>query len=137
MATYVLHDSNSLLGLSDELILGLLNLLLGLRAKFLLLAGLGALGALAELESVALGMGLHGIEAQPGLLDILASTGRKVQVGVERRIPARQEALLDLRVLRKASLTHALRGQGVLLEPGGQGVLAGAGVVLVQHLAAG
>lgn len=44
---------------------------------------------------------------------------------------------LDLGVLGQAGLSDALAGEGVLLERGGEGVLAGVRVLLVQELRAG
>lgn len=131
MYTHVLHDANSLLGLSNKLVLSLLNLLLGLGAELLLLALAGA-----NLEGVALGVRLDGVQRQAGLFDVLSGAGGEHDVGVERRVPAGQEAALNLRVLGQTSLADALHGEGVLLESGGQGVLASASMVLVQGLAA-
>ncbi len=135
--SYILHDANGLLSLSDELVLGLLNLLLGLVAQLRLLVGLGARRSASKLPGVALDTRLDGIEGQAGLLNVLASAGRKHQVGVEGGVPAGQETALDLRILGQAGLAHALHGQGILLEGSSEGILAGTGVLLVEALAAG
>ena len=135
--SYVLHDTNGLLSLSDKLVLGLLNLLLGLVAQLRLLVGLGAGRSASKLPSVALDTRLDGIEGEAGLFNALASAGCKHQVGVEGGVPACQETALDLRILGQAGLAHALHGQGILLEGSSEGVLAGTGVLLVEALAAG
>lgn len=135
-AAHILHDANSLLSLSDKLVLGLFNLLLGLGAELGLLLPSRRIG-LAELEGGALGVGLDRVQGESGLFNILPGAGREHDVGVEGGVPAREEAALDLRVLRKTGLADALHGEGVLFEGGGQRVLARAGVVLVQGLARG
>lgn len=135
-ATHVLHDPNGLLGLSNKLIFGFLYLLLCLGAQLLLLGRLGPLSPLSELEGVALGVCLDRIKRKPGLLNILTSTGREVEVGVQGGVPTGEEAALDLGVLRETSLANALGSECVLLESSSQGILASASVVLVQHLTA-
>lgn len=133
--THVLHDANSLLGLGDKVILGLLNLLLRLRAQLLLLVSL-SLGRAGDLPGRALDAGLDGIEGQARLLDVLARAGGELEVGVEGRVPPGQEAALDLGVLGQAGLAHPLHRERVLLQRRGQRVLPGARVLLVQGLAA-
>lgn len=133
---YVLHDANSLLGLGDKLVLGLLDLLLSLGAQLVVMGLSISLIVGANLPSVALGAGLDRVERQPALLNIPACTAGELEVGVQGRVPTSQESALNLSVLRKTGLTNTLAGQGVLLERGGQGVLAGAGVLLVQDLRA-
>jgi len=89
-----------------------------------------------KLPCGALGPGLGGIEGQPGLLDILAGAGSEHQVRVQCGIPPSEVAALDLGILRQPGLADALHGQRILLQSRGEGVLAGAGVLLVQSLAA-
>lgn len=133
--THILHDANGLLGLGDELVFGLFNLLLSLGAELGLLLASSSV-ALSQLEGGALGVGLDGIERESGVLNVLSGAGGEHDVGVESRVPAGKEAALDLRVLGETGLADTLHGQGIFLEGGGQRVLASTGVVLVQGLAA-
>lgn len=134
-ASHILHDTNSLLGLRDKLVLGPLNLLLGLVAELVVVEGVSARCG-PKLPGGALDAGLDRIQRQAGLLDALARARGEREVGVERRVPPGQEAALDLGVLREAGLADALLRERVLLERRGQRVLAGARVLLVQGLAA-
>lgn len=95
-----------------------------------------SVGRSTNLPRVTLDPSLDSIKVEPRILDVRAGARREAQVGVERRVPAGQEAGLDLRVLGQAGLAHALHGEGVLLESGGQGVLALPGVLLVEDLGA-
>lgn len=123
--------------MSDEFVLSLLNLLLGLGAKFLFLTGLGVRGStLAKLESSALGMSLNGIKGQTGVFDILASTSGKVEVRVQSSVPAGKETALNLGVLSQTGLTYTLRGERILLQGRGKRILSSTSVVLMQHLTA-
>ena len=93
------------------------------------------LGLLARQgEGAALDVGLGGIQVEPRVLDGLAGAGRKHDVCVERGAPAGQELALDLCVLGEACLSDLLAGDGVLLEGGGEGVLAGAGLLALQRV---
>jgi hypothetical protein len=133
--TYILHDANSLLGLADELVLSLLDLGTSLLAQVLVtVAGLALLAG--QCECAALSIGLGGIQAQPRVLDLLAGTCRKLDVGVEGCAPASQESALDLGVLRQTGLANLLAGDGVLLEGSGQGVLARVGLLGGEHVRA-
>ena len=134
--THILHDTNSLLGLANELILSLLNLKLGI------LRGLGLLMVLLirlarELEHATLSPRLRRIKQQSRVLDAPARPRREHQVGVEGSVPSRQETGLDLCILREPGLANLLAGKGILLERGRERVLAGAGVLLLEELAAG
>lgn len=133
--THVLHDADGLLRLGDKVIFGLLNLLLRLGAELCLLVGL-RLGGGSHLPRVALDASLDGVEGQTGLLNILTRAGGELEVRVEGGVPPGQEAALDLGVLGQARLAHALHRQGIFLQGGSQRVLTGAGVLLVQRLAA-
>lgn len=134
--THVLHDTNSLLGLCDKLILSLLNFLLGLRAELLLVV-LAARGSSTKLPGGALDTGLDSIQSQPGLLDRLAGAGRKGDVGVQGGVPPSQEAALNLGVLGEAGLSNTLHGERILLERSSKRILTGGGVLLVESLGAG
>ena len=136
--TYVLHNADSLLGLSDKLVLGLLNLLLGFIAHLWLfeVLWLTAGGLTREFEGVSLSVGLDGIQRKSRFLNILPRTGRKHNVGIECRVPAGKEAALDLSILSKTGFAHSLHGEGIFLETSSERVLAGAAVVLVEDLAA-
>lgn len=90
-----------------------------------------------ELEHPALGPRLRRIKQQSRVLDAPARSRRKHQVGVEGGVPSRQEASLDLCILREPSLANLLAGKSILLERGCERVLAGAGVLLLEELAAG
>lgn len=90
-----------------------------------------------QLPRGALCARLGGVERQARLFDIFARACGKHDVGVERRVPARQVAALNLGVLRKAGLADALLGEGKLFERRREGVLACSSVLLVQQLAAG
>jgi hypothetical protein len=132
----VLHNTNGLLSLSDELIFGLLNFFLGLRAQLLLLMGLVVLTT-TNAESSALGVSLDGVKRETRVLNILAGTGGKSQVSVESSVPASEKAALDLGILGKSGLTNTLAGKRILFQGRRKRVLAGTGVVLVEELAAG
>ena len=133
--TYILHDANSLLGLADEFVLGLLDLGTSLLAQVVItVAGLALLAG--QCESTALSIGLGGIQTQPRVLDLLASTCRELDVGVEGCAPASQESALDLGVLRQTGLANLLAGDGVLLKGSGQGVLARVGLLGGEHVRA-
>lgn len=139
--THILHHTNGLFGLRHEFVLCLLNLLLRLGANLVVVRVhvcvlRGRDGGHGDLPRRALGLGLGGVQRQARLLDALARAGRKHDVGVEGRVPAGQEPALDLRILGQAGLADALFGQGELLEGRGQGVVAGAAVLLVEELAA-
>lgn len=134
--THILHDTNSLLSLANELVLSLLNLKLGI------LRGLGLLMVLLirlarELEHATLSPRLRRIKQQSRVLDAPARPRREHQVGVKGSVPPRQEASLDLCILREPGLANLLAGKGILLERGRERVLAGAGVLLLEELAAG
>lgn len=90
-----------------------------------------------ELEHASLSPRLRRIEQQSRVLDAPAGSRRKHQVGVEGGVPSRQEAGLDLCVLRESGLANLLTGKGILLERGCERVLASAGVLLLEELAAG
>lgn len=139
--THILHHANGLLGLRDKLIFRLLDLFLRLRAELRLLVVRRGVTARrrgrGQLPCGTLGASLGSVQAQARVLNVLAGACGKQQVSVERRVPAGQEAALNLVVLSQASLAHALLSQGVLLKRRGQGVLAGICVCLVQRLAAG
>lgn len=133
MCTHILHDANSLLGLSNKLIFSLFNL----RPRFfaqLLLGQVLASSLAGQGECRALGTSFGRIQAQSRVLDILASACRKLDVGVQRRTPAREEAALDLCVLRKTSLADLLGCDGVLLEGCGERVFARAGLLGCEHV---
>jgi hypothetical protein len=91
----------------------------------------------AKLPRVPLNPGLDSVEREPRLLDIRTGASGEAQVGVERRVPASQEAALDLRVLGETGLAHPLHGESIFLQRGGERVLTTAGVLLVQGLAGG
>ena len=111
--TYVLHHAHGLLSLAHELILRLLDL---------------GTGILAEVVQIAPGSSLLGsldrVQRETGVLNVLAGLGGEHQVGVEGGVPASQEARLDLGILGQTSLANLLLGQGVLLQGGGERVLA-------------
>lgn len=133
MITYVLHDADSLLGLGNELVLSLLDLGPRLLAQVVLVGGLARRLA-RQGEGRALGARLGGIQAQARVLNVLASACSELDVGVECSTPAREEAALDLCVLRKTSLANLLAGDGVLLEGRSQRVLARAGLLGCKRL---
>lgn len=135
LQTHVLHDTNSLLGLGDELVLGLLNLFLSLGAQLRLLVSLVAL-VTANAESGALGMGLDSIQRETRVLNVLAGASSEVQVSVESSVPTSEESALDRSVLGKTGLANTLAGKRILLQGCRKGVLASTGVVLVKQLAA-
>jgi hypothetical protein len=135
--THVLHNTNGLLSLGDELVFGLLNFFLSLGAQLLLLVGLVVVGVTANAESGALGVSLDGIQRETRVLNVLAGAGSESQVGVESSVPASKEAALDLGILGKTGLTNTLAGKRILLQGRRKRVLAGTGVVLVEELAAG
>lgn len=132
--THVLHDTNGLLGLSDKLVLSLLNLLLGLRAQLLLVVGLIALAA--EAESGTLGVGLDSIKREARVLNVLTGAGSETQVGVKGSVPTSEEAALNLGILGKTGLANTLAGKRILLQGRRKRVFTGTSVVLVQELAA-
>ena len=82
--------------MGDKLVLGLFNLLLSLGAELVLFRMRGARTLAAELEGGALGVGLDGVERQPGPFNVLPGARGEAQVCVESRVPASQEAALDL-----------------------------------------
>jgi hypothetical protein len=132
-STYVLHNADRLLGLSDKLVLSCLNL--GPRFLAQVVFGNVLAGGLAgQCECGALCARLGGVQAQPRVLDVLAGTRGELDVGVQRRTPAGQEAALDLGVLCQARLADLLAGNGVLLERGGERVFAGACLLRGEHL---
>ena len=134
--THILHDTNCLLGLRDKIIFGLLDLLLRLVAKLMVFHNIGTGRGATHLPGGALDAGLDGVECQTGLLDVLAGTRSKRDVGIKRGVPPGKEAALDLGILGKASFTNTLLDQSVLLEGSRQGVLASTGMLLMQRLAA-
>lgn len=107
-STHVLHHSHGLLGLSDELILSLLNLFLRLRAELMVVMSGG--GSSRQSPGGTLDARLDGVKVQTGLLDVLTGASSELEVGVESGIPSSEEAALDLRVLSEASLANALHG---------------------------
>lgn len=111
--TYVLHHANSLLGLANKLIFGLLDLRTGI---------------LAQVIQVAVGTGLFAsldrVKHQAGILNVLARLSSEHQVGVEGGVPAGQEAGLDLSILGETSLANLLLGQSILLQGSCKRVLA-------------
>lgn len=134
--THILHDTNSLLGLANELILRLLNLNLGV------LRGLGLLVVLLvclarELEDATLSPRLRRIKQKSRVLDAPARPRSEHQVGVKGSVPSRQKASLNLCILRESGLSNLLAGKGILLKRGSERILAGAGVLLLEELAAG
>jgi hypothetical protein len=131
--TYVLHNTNSLLRLADKLILSLLNLRSRLLAQVILHAVFPA-SLTRKRKRTTLGISLCRIEAQPRILNRLASASRKLDVRVQRCAPARQEAALDLGVLRQSRLADLLAGDGVLLETSCQRILAGRGLLRGEHV---
>src|SRR6478735_7574492 len=133
--THVLHNTNSLLGLGDELVLGFLNFFLGLRAQLWLLVSLVAL-VTANAESGALGVSLDSIQRETRVLNVLASASSEVQVSVESSVPTSEESALDLSVLGKTGLANTLAGKRILLQSCRKEILASTGVVLAKHLAA-
>ena len=134
-ATHILHDTNSFLSLSNKFILSLLNLLLSFGAQLgLLMWSSSVLDR--ELKGVALSMSLDSIKRKSGLLNVLPRASGEHEVGVEGSVPPSKEALLDLGILSKTSLTYTLHGEGIFLETSGERVFAGTGMVLVESLAA-
>jgi hypothetical protein len=130
--SYVLHDTDGLLSLANKLVFGLLDL--GSRL-FTDVVVHGCLWSLTwQSESRALCVGLGRIQAQPRVLDCLASTCSELDVGVERGAPAGQEAALDLGVLGQSGLADLLAGNCILLEGGSKGVLTGAGLLRGEHV---
>lgn len=103
--TYVLHHANSLLGLANKLIFGLLDLRTGI---------------LAQVVQVAVGTGLFAsldrVKHQAGVLNILARLSSEHQVSVKGGVPAGQEAGLDLSILGETSLANLLLGQSILFQ---------------------
>ena len=71
----------------------------------------------------SLGSSLRRIQAQPGVLYLLAGAGRKHDVRVQRGAPPSQEPALDLRILRKTSLSDLLTRDSVLLESSSERIL--------------
>jgi hypothetical protein len=132
--THVLHDTNGLLGLSDKLVLSLLNFLLCLRAQLLLVVGLIAMAA--EAESSTLGVSLDSIKREARVLNVLTGAGSETQVGVKGSVPASEEAALNLGILGKTSLANTLAGKRILLQGRRKRVFTGTSVVLVKELAA-
>ena len=122
---HILHHPLGLLRLRDKLVL-----LLHIRPLSL------ALRANAPIAPhIASALPLTRVQAQPRILDRLPRIRRELQIRVQRRAPAGEEAALDLRVLVQAGLAHLLLRDGVFLERGGEGVLlGGAGVGLVEEL---
>lgn len=110
--TYVLHHTNSLLGLANELILGLFNLLTGILAQVVQVTTGSSL--LASLDRV---------QGKTGVLNILACLSSEHEVGVESSVPASQKTGLNLRVLSQTGLADLLLGQSVLLQRVSQRVL--------------
>lgn len=135
--THVLHNTNGLLGLGDELVFGLLNFFLGLGAQLLLLVCLVVLRVTAKAESSTLGVGLDGIQRQTRVLDVLAGAGSERQVGVESGVPTGKETALDLGILGKTGFTNTLAGKRILLQSRRKRIFASTSVVLVEKLAAG
>jgi hypothetical protein len=133
--THILHNTNSLFGLGDELVLGLLNFFLGLRAQLWLLVSLVAL-VTANAESGALGVSLDSIQRETRVLNVLAGASSEVQVSVESSVPTSEESALDLSVLGKTGLANTLAGKRILLQGRRKRILASTGVVLVKQLAA-
>jgi hypothetical protein len=123
--TYVLHHADSLLGLSNKLILSLLNL------------GASILGQVVQVATCgSLLVSLDGVERQTRVLNVAAGLARKRQVGVEGSIPARQKAGLDLSILGQTGLADLFKGQSVLFQRRRQGVLLG-GCALRDQLRSG
>lgn len=69
--------------------------------------------------------GLDRIKREARILHIATGLCCEAQVRVEGGVPSRQEARLNLSVLRQTSLADLLRRQGELLQRSGQGILAG------------
>lgn len=111
--THIFHNPDRLLSLRDELVL----LVLELGPRLL------AVPCLAP----RLHPPLDGIQTEPGVLHGAARARREHDISIERGAPSGQEPRLDLVVLREPGLAHALLGERVLLQPGGQRVLGGAG----------
>lgn len=112
--TNILHDADSLLGLSHKLILGLFNF----HSRFLWQI------VQVTMRSGLL-RGLDRIKRKARVLHITTSFGSEAQVRVEGSVPPCQEARLNLSVLRQTSLANLFRRQGELLQRSGQGILAG------------
>ena len=127
--THVLHDADRLLRLGHELVL------LGLDLGAHLLAQVGVRVAAggrvplpAEREPLPARPRLGRVEPQPRALDALARALGELELRVERRRPARQEARLHRRVLPEPRLAHLLLRDGVLLQRRRQRLL-GAGLL--------
>lgn len=129
--TYVLHNTHGLFSLGDEFVLGLLDLLLGLRAELVGSMMIFAGVASTDLPGVSLGARLDRVQCEAGLLDVFASTGCEHQVRVQRSVPTGQISALDLGILGQTGLAESLTSQRILLESGRKRILAGAGVLLV------
>ena len=90
----------------------------------------------AKLEGIPLDTSLDSIKVEPGLLNVLARTASEGQIGVQGGVPTSKEAALDASVLGQPCLSDSLHSECIFFKARGQRVLASAGVVLVQHLAA-
>lgn len=110
--TYVLHHAHSLLSLTNELILSLLNLRTGILAQVVQVTLRCSL--LARLDRV---------KHQTSILNVLARLGSEHQVGVEGSVPPSQEAGLNLSVLSQTGLADLLLSEGILLQCGSKRVL--------------
>lgn len=135
--TYVLHNTHSLFSLRDELVFGLLDLLLRLGAEFLRVQVVLARRNASNLPGRALDTRLDRVQGQASPLDVPACARGEHQVGVQRGTPASQEPALNLGILRETSLADTFRGQRILLQSRGQRVLARPRVLLVEQLGAG
>jgi hypothetical protein len=133
LGPHILHDTDRLLRLPDKLILSLFNLRPRLLGQILFPAILAPRLA-RQIEDGPLRARLGRIETQSRVLDGLARARRKLDIRVQRRAPARQEAALNLRVLSEPRLAHLLARDGVLLERGGERVFAGRRLLLGEQV---
>ena len=77
---------------------------------------------------------LRSIQTQPRVLHRSPRLRREHQVGIQRRGPSRQKALLDLCVLCQSSLPDPFFRKSILLEGGSKRVFPGASIGLVEDL---
>ena len=101
LLTYILHDTLCLLDLANKVILLRLNLGASLLAQGRLVV---------RVETAALNLALlrclGAIEHESAVLNVATGLGGKLDVGVEGRLPASQEASLNLLVLGQPSLAN-------------------------------
>lgn len=124
--TYILHDPNGLLRLRNKLIL---SSLYGSPSFFTESFVIGVHAAASSS-----GLCLCRIQHEPSLLDIPPRPCRKHEIGVQRRRPSRQEAVLNLGILRQSGFPDLLLGQSVFLERSCKWIFAGTRVVLGEDL---